>query len=405
MSENSSGGSSKNGFGGFGDMVTDVDKHIESVSRELSNAPKPSTKTTEHSNVASQPTNTEDVHVYPPISAPMTSGSNRAKWFWWVAIVIVALIIIGNSGKEKNSSYASSPTYSSPPTYSTTTSEATTQPVAIDPPALPREEKPPIGTNISLSRDQIRYCLSEDIRLGGMKSVVNQYVDSDVNTFNGMVGDYNSRCSSYRYRKGALESVRSEVETNRSTLEADGAARLSVTPEATGLKDSSDFTPLSTPTNRQKLPESSNRIEKSSKQQENYTSCLDGNYPSLCNHSWLVGNEVAEVRAAEHRANYKSCIDGNYPSLCHHSWLVGNEVAEVREAEHRANYKSCIDGNYPSLCNHSWLVGNEVTEVRTAERRANYISCIDGNYPSLCNHSWLVGNEVAEVRAAERRAN
>jgi peptidoglycan hydrolase-like protein with peptidoglycan-binding domain len=76
-----------------------------------------------------------------------------------------------------------------------------------------------------LSVPQIRYCAAEDIRLDAAKGVINNYVEAEVDRFNAMVADYNSRCSRFRYRRGALESARSDVEAIRSLLQAEGRSR------------------------------------------------------------------------------------------------------------------------------------------------------------------------------------
>ena len=76
-----------------------------------------------------------------------------------------------------------------------------------------------------LGASQIRYCLAEDIRLTAAKQVVSEYNSNDVDRFNAMVADYNSRCSNFRYRRGALESARSEVEKFRADLLAQGSGR------------------------------------------------------------------------------------------------------------------------------------------------------------------------------------
>jgi hypothetical protein len=87
------------------------------------------------------------------------------------------------------------------------------------------EEKPPLGKDKALTVAQIRYCLAEEIRLDAAKGVLNGYVESDVDRFNAMVADYNSRCGEFRYRKGSLESARSEVERYRSVLQSEGRRR------------------------------------------------------------------------------------------------------------------------------------------------------------------------------------
>jgi hypothetical protein len=95
--------------------------------------------------------------------------------------------------------------------------------VAID---LPQELRPPFGSDIALSRNQIRYCLSEEIRIDGAKDALNLTVFSEVNDFNSAVDDYNSRCGSFRYRSGELEDVRLEVEAKKYLLRAEGASRV-----------------------------------------------------------------------------------------------------------------------------------------------------------------------------------
>ncbi len=57
----------------------------------------------------------------------------------------------------------------------------------------------------------------------GADKALNTYVETDVNRFNAMVQDYNSRCSDFRYREGTLES--GEAERRRYILEAEGRRR------------------------------------------------------------------------------------------------------------------------------------------------------------------------------------
>jgi hypothetical protein len=61
--------------------------------------------------------------------------------------------------------------------------------------------------------------------MSGAKSAVNNYSDSDVDRFNAMVAAYNSRCSRFRYRGGALESARQDIEPYRSQLYSEGRQR------------------------------------------------------------------------------------------------------------------------------------------------------------------------------------
>lgn len=89
------------------------------------------------------------------------------------------------------------------------------------------EDVPPVGVGATHSDNQIRYCLSEDIRLMSWQTALNQYSSTAVEAFNNAITDYNARCSNYKYRRGALERVRQEVETRRGALQSDGLARAS----------------------------------------------------------------------------------------------------------------------------------------------------------------------------------
>lgn len=106
----------------------------------------------------------------------------------------------------------------------------------LNPPAQPQvpshpvESKPPVGQNLVLSREQIRYCLAEDIRMEGAKSAFNNYSDYDVDRFNAMVADYNSRCGSFQYQtnnrgRNDLNSAQRDIEPYRSRLQSEGRKR------------------------------------------------------------------------------------------------------------------------------------------------------------------------------------
>ena len=83
-----------------------------------------------------------------------------------------------------------------------------------------------MGQGLVFSIGQIRYCLAEDIRIEGAKSVLNNYSNSEVDRFNAMVDDYNSRCANFRYRSGVLESARRDIQPYWSQLQAEGRSRL-----------------------------------------------------------------------------------------------------------------------------------------------------------------------------------
>jgi hypothetical protein len=87
------------------------------------------------------------------------------------------------------------------------------------------EQAPPIGSGNSLSGAEIRYCLAEQIRLEGARSIVGQLSKTAVVRFNAMIDDYNNRCSNFRSKPSDYRRAQTEVEPNRGTLWADGRSR------------------------------------------------------------------------------------------------------------------------------------------------------------------------------------
>jgi hypothetical protein len=86
------------------------------------------------------------------------------------------------------------------------------------------EERPNVGDGILLNDNQIRYCLSQKIRMAGWSSTVDSYNQGSVAAFNEMVRDYNLRCSHFQYHAGDLERVQSQVNERWDKLNADGRA-------------------------------------------------------------------------------------------------------------------------------------------------------------------------------------
>jgi len=144
----------------------------------------------------------------PHAKGPVIAGAVVA------GIILMALINFASQGTR-------APTPASPP-------PASPQPVMNEPaPASFSESKPMPGTDLVLTPDEIRYCLAEGIRLDGSRESLDKSSSADVERFNDMIDDYNSRCSSFRYRTGTLQAIRAQVEQRRSSLEADGYARFS----------------------------------------------------------------------------------------------------------------------------------------------------------------------------------
>jgi len=208
------------GFSGLDSMVSDVSKDVEhaervgqsSQSRSEAAAPQASGK------AATAPATPGSIEK----ETGASSGSSGIKWVLGAAAFIFVVWLIGNSSKQET------PTYNPPPvTVPAPAPAVIPSPVpapAPAPSAAPRPsgvigEKPPVGDAHVLDREQIRYCLSEKIRLDAIETIVNASRNLEVDKFNGLVADYNSRCAHFRYRRGSLESVGAEVEAQQSAIE------------------------------------------------------------------------------------------------------------------------------------------------------------------------------------------
>lgn len=185
----------KRGFAGLNSMVSVVD-----VPEPPEEIPAPSADETTTQKRGSP------LGFSMPAVVPEEPFWNKAwvKWTFWIFILIVIIAAFGNK-KETAPTITSSSNSGYTPTYTPT-----------------YEELPPIGSGLTLTNDQIRYCLSEKIRIEAWETAVNTYSDTSVDTFNNAIENFNMRCSSYRYKKYAMETVSSQVEARRSELHAEG---------------------------------------------------------------------------------------------------------------------------------------------------------------------------------------
>ncbi|MDO5758862.1 MAG: hypothetical protein Q4P24_15555, partial [Rhodobacterales bacterium] len=118
---------------------------------------------------------------------------------------------------SKRTSYRPSTSISTTPSRSTT---STTRSSATTSPVVEQETKPPVGQGRTFDRPQVRYCVFQGKRLDAIRSRVT--TNYTIDRFNNLIGDYNSRCSNYRYRSGVLTSVQQEATRKARELQADG---------------------------------------------------------------------------------------------------------------------------------------------------------------------------------------
>jgi hypothetical protein len=145
----------------------------------------------------------------------------KKTWFKWLC-GLVALAIIINVFNEKKEAPVNSKYISN--TNIEPTSAYPYAPIQQSPIVTSSnfEEQPPVGSGLTLNSNQIRYCLSEKIRLESWQTKVNNNSDVSVDGFNAAVDDYNRRCSSYRYKQYAMDTATSQVEARRQALSIEG---------------------------------------------------------------------------------------------------------------------------------------------------------------------------------------
>ena len=137
------------------------------------------------------------------------------KWaFWGLAAAALAGFLIYDANKT--------PSYTPRPVPT-----ATTAPSGSSPSSSPNssassqfaEQTPAPGTNRVLRKKEVRYCIFQGARLDILRDMVS--ANREIDRFNALVADFNSRCSSYRYRQDVLKAIEAEVPGRQSYLQVD----------------------------------------------------------------------------------------------------------------------------------------------------------------------------------------
>lgn len=136
---------------------------------------------------------------------------NKVKWgiYASIAAVIGFFVIADEMDRPSNRS-----TYQ-PSAPRVTTPTPTPAPAA----SAAVENRPPVGQGLTLSRSQIRYCVFQRQRLDIIRTL--STTNYQIDRFNALIGDFNSRCSSYRYRGSDLSAAEREARENAAELRAD----------------------------------------------------------------------------------------------------------------------------------------------------------------------------------------
>ena len=86
-------------------------------------------------------------------------------------------------------------------------------------PTEPAERPPVAGSNIALTRDNIRYCLFQQVRLEALGPLTDAV---DLAIFDALASDWNARCARAQYPSAEKDAVGAELAWRREALEAQG---------------------------------------------------------------------------------------------------------------------------------------------------------------------------------------
>lgn len=146
------------------------------------------------------------------------SGGGGAVWAWigGIAAVIFAIWVVSQSGTQSSgqSDYQSPVVQgdsSAQPSTPTQNDQANATTATAQQSAVPALQRPPVGSGNIFSVGEIRYCLVLKQWVEGAQPVVDTYSQDQVDRFNKMVDDYNSRCHDFRYQTGDLEKAKRDI--------------------------------------------------------------------------------------------------------------------------------------------------------------------------------------------------
>lgn len=223
MKRSGDGKDEARGFAGLADLLSDGADAAPGGEAGVRSQPTPDPVPERPRPVWDQPT---EVTPEPPVvDVEEPAASSGLPWGWIAAGAVGLMIVLANIGGGPSSQE----TRSLP--------SASVAPADLAPAPAPSpswvESPPPVGKGRVLSRDEIRYCRSENVRLQAMELEVAGTNSAHVDLFNRYVDDYNGRCGNFQYREGELESVQREVDGERARLSIEGAARIAEVPART----------------------------------------------------------------------------------------------------------------------------------------------------------------------------
>lgn len=207
------------GFDGLNDLGSDIDdlfkedkkqthdEEVKNSSTKSETRTEPKTSETETNNETSTSST-----VYQ--DKKTTPNKTSSAWLWFVGLVIVA-IIIGNVSNKASSS-STSKSYDN--SYSNNSYSNTKRSDDY------LEKKPEAYTSV-LDKHELLYCEAEKVRLDAVQYKINKYSSYEIDKYNNLSDDYNSRCSNKQYYKTDMYYVERNIKAKKYQLQQEGLAR------------------------------------------------------------------------------------------------------------------------------------------------------------------------------------
>jgi hypothetical protein len=252
-------GSTGRGFDGLSDFSTEVDGAIAKAER-IASGPRPAPPSAPTSATPYAPTHSD--------GGAFTGGLKKlGGWILAIGLIFAIKACIFGGVRAVSDSGSASPTYSSSissdqsgedvadtedlgsmtdnmtavdggdgtPTVGEALETSETDTSSTQEETLPDNGAmaKPLPGYTTLSISEVRYCLAEDMRITAQKTELDslQYSDIDrfnrnVDSFNDTVNDYNSRCVNRSSMSSDRPIATSQVEQQRSQLQAEGRDRV-----------------------------------------------------------------------------------------------------------------------------------------------------------------------------------
>lgn len=148
-------------------------------------------------------------------------------WRYVIGAAVVFMIVSSLMDQKSKSTYRPNSTVSPTRPPSPTGYPAPTRPtVPATSPDTGKEVKPPSGIDITLTIENVRYCVREAERLDAIKPRITHEGDQVIQLFNIDINDFNSRCSRYRYVRADMDKVTAELATRKTLTGHEADQRL-----------------------------------------------------------------------------------------------------------------------------------------------------------------------------------